>query len=119
MSELKLLENAKIHISEWIKRGYQEGEWFYIYRNEPLKDITIDTPIFLANLILQTLERYGEFETRQTYMMFEYPGEVYRFEHMGHEFVALRTTEGGISEEPIGVMSVSINAKIVRRKDNQ
>lgn len=115
MNGLKLLENG-IHIGEWIQKGRPKSEWFYIVRNERLEAVTSETPAFLASLILRALEGYGDFETRQFYLMFKEGLQYYEFEHSEHEFIAIATTVW-VNTKEVPVMSVSINAKIVRRKD--
>lgn len=115
MSELKLLENG-IHVGEWIQRGRPKSQWFYIVRNERLSAITSETPAFLAKLILRALEGYGDFETRQFYLMLKEGLQYYEFEYSGHEFITI-ARKGWVNAKEIPVMSVLINAKIVRRKN--
>lgn len=85
-------------------------------RFERLSSVTSETPAFLAKTILRALERYGDSETRQFYLMLKEGLQYYEFEYSGHEFITI-AEKGWINAKEVPVMSVSINAKIVRRKD--
>lgn len=115
MSELKLLENG-IHVGKWIQKGCPKSQWFYIVRNERLEAVTSETPAFLASLILRALAGCGDFETRQFYLVLKEGLKYYEFEHSGHEFIAI-ARKGWVNAQEVPVMSVSISAKIVRRKN--